>query len=57
MTVVTSGATVVPGTVLTASVIIDPTVLPPVMVKAEIVVEITEGEMVVPGIVVVYVIS
>lgn len=57
VTVVTSGATVVPGTVVTASATTDPTVLPPVIVKAEIVVEMTEGATVVPGIVVVYVIS
>lgn len=57
VTVVTSGATVVPGTVVTASAIIDPIVLPPEMVKADIVVETTDGEIVVPGIVVVYVIS
>ena len=55
--VVTSGATVVPGTVVIASAITDPTVLPPVIVKADIVVEMTEGGTVVPGIVVVYVIS
>lgn len=46
-----------PGTVVKASAITDPTVLPPVIVKAEIVVEMTEGETVVPGIVVVYVTS
>lgn len=57
VTVVTSGATVVPGIVVTASATTDPTVLPPVIVKAEIVVEMTEGETVVPGIVVVYVTS
>ena len=57
VTVVTSGATVVPGTVVTASATTDPTVLPPVIVKADIVVEMTEGEIVVPGIVVVYVTS
>lgn len=57
VTVVTSGATVLPGTVVKASAITDPTVLPPVIVKAEIVVEMTEGETVVPGIVVVYVTS
>lgn len=53
VTVVTSGATVVPGTVVIASAITDPTVLPSVIVKADIVVEMTEGETVVPGIVVV----
>ena len=57
VTVVTSGATVVPGTVVKASATTDPTVLPPVIVKADIVVEMTDGEIVVPGIVVVYVIS
>lgn len=57
VTIVTSGATVVPGTVVTASATTDPTLLPPVIVKADIVVEMTEGEIVVPGIVVVYVIS
>ena len=53
----TSGATVVPGTVVTAAATTDPTVLPPVIVKADTVVEMTEGETVVPGTVVVYVIS
>ena len=57
VTVVTSGATVVPGTVVTASATTEPTVLPPVIVKADIVVEMMDGEIVVPGIVVVYVIS
>ena len=57
VTVEISGATVVPGTVVTASAITDPTVLPPVIVKADIVVEMTEGATVVPGIVVVYVTS
>ena len=57
VTVVTSGAIVVPGTVVTASATTDATVLPPIVVEAEIVVEMTEGETVVPGIVVVYVTS
>lgn len=57
VTVEISGAMVVPGTVVKASAMTDPTVLPPVIVKADIVVEITEGETVVPGIVVVYVTS
>lgn len=57
VTVVTSGATVVPGTVVRASAITVATVLLPVTVKADIVVEMTEGGIVVPGIVVVYVIS
>lgn len=57
LTVVTSGATVVPGIVVKASATTDPTVLPPVIVNADIVVEMTEGEMVVPGTVVVYVTS
>lgn len=57
VTVEISGATVVPGTVVKASAIRDPTVLPPVIVKADIVVEMTEGATVVPGIVVVYVTS
>ena len=57
VTVVTSGAIVVPGTVVTASASTDVTVLPPTTVGAEIVVEMTEGETVVPGIVVVYVTS
>lgn len=57
VTVVTSGATVVPGTVVRASATTVATVLLPVTVKADVVVEMTEGGMVVPGIVVVYVIS
>ena len=57
VTVLTCGATVVPGTVVRASATTVPTVLPPMVVVAEIVVEMTEGETVVPGIVVVYVIS
>ena len=57
VTVLTSGATVVPGRVVKGSATTDPTVLPPVRVKADIVVEMTEGETVVPGIVVVYVTS
>lgn len=57
VTVVISGATVVPGTVVKASARTDPMVLPPVIVKADIVVEMTDGEIVVPGIVVVYVTS
>lgn len=57
VTVLTSGAMVVPGTVVTASATADPTVLPPVVVMADMVVETTEGEIVVPAIVVVYVIS
>ena len=48
---------VVPGTVVTASAMTVPTVLPPTVVEAEMVVEMTEGGIVVPGIVVVYVIS
>ncbi len=57
VTVVTLGATVVPGTVVAASAMTLPTALPPMVVVAEIVVEMTEGGIVVPGIVVVYVIS
>ena len=57
MTVVTCGAIVVPGTVLRGSAITVATVLLPVTVNADVVVEMTEGGIVVPGIVVVYVIS
>ena len=57
VTVVSSGAIVVPGIVVTASATRDVTVLPPTFVGAEIVVEMTEGETVLPGIVVVYVTS
>ena len=57
VTVETCGATVVPGTVVRASATTVPTVLPPVVVVAEMVVEMTEGGTVVPGTVVVYVIS
>ena len=57
VTVVNSGSMVVPGTVVTASAMTVPTVLPPTVVEAEMVVEMTEGGIVVPGIVVVYVIS
>ena len=57
VTVVTSGATVVPGTVVAASAMTLPTALPPMVVVAEIVVEMTEGGIVVPWIVVVYLIS
>ena len=57
VTVVTSGAIVVPGTVVTASASADVTVLPPTTVETEIIVEMTEGETVVPGTVVVYVTS
>lgn len=57
VTVVSSGETVVPGEVVKASAMTDSTVLPPMTVMAEVVVEMTEGGIVVPGIVVVYVIS
>lgn len=57
VTVVNSGATVVPGTVVRASAMTVATVLLPMTVKADVVVEMTEGGIVVPGIVVVYVIS
>ena len=56
VTVDTCGETVVPGTVVTASAVMVGTVLPPETVtKADVVLEMTEGEMVVPGMVVVYV--
>ena len=57
VTVEITGGTVVPGTVVTASAMADPTVLPPTTVKAETVVEMMEGGIVVPGLVVVYVTS
>lgn len=57
VTVVNSGATVVPGMVVRASAMTVATVLLPMTVKADVVVEMTEGGIVVPGIVVVYVIS
>lgn len=57
VTVVTSGATVVPGIVVRASATTVPTVLLPIIVEDETVVEMTEGDIVVPGSVVVYVIS
>lgn len=57
VTVLSSGATVVPGTVVRASAITVAMVLLPTTVEADVVVEMTEGGIVVPGIVVVYVIS
>ena len=57
VTVVSSGARVVPGIVVTASAMIVAIVLPLTVVDAEMVVEMTEGGIVVPGIVVVYVTS